>query len=83
MVTTGMKGYFKFDLMASDDDNIHQTNATIKIVIISADDSWTITFVNVLGDVQSKETNVQRTFDSVFPNWIFVIDRYQEQARVS
>jgi hypothetical protein len=69
-----MKGFFKFDLKAS--DGPHESGVKVKIVIISNDNKISMTFVNSLSDVQKYEKNITQIFKSLFPDWIFNIDRY-------
>ena len=51
----------------------------VKIVIISKVNKITITFVNSLSDVQNNARNIIEIFNSLFPIWIFNIDRYPSQ----
>ena len=51
----------------------------VKIVIISTDNKISITFVNSLSDVQNNARNIIEIFNSLFPIWIFNIDRYPSQ----
>ena len=67
-----MKGYFNFDLTAS--DNVHESKVPVKIVIISVDDKIYLQFDNPLSEVQNYTGNIIEIFDSVFPEWKFNID---------
>ena len=52
----------------------------MKIVIISKDNKISITFVNPLSDVENNARNIIEMFNSLFPIWIFNIDRYPSQG---
>ena len=52
----------------------------VKIVIISTDNKISITFVNSLSDVENNARNIIEIFNSLFPIWIFNIDRYPSQG---
>ena len=67
-----MKGYFNFDLTAS--DNVHESKVPVKIVIISVDDKIYLKFDNPLSEVQNYTGSIIEIFDSVFPEWKFNID---------
>ena len=67
-----MKGYFNFDLTAS--DNVHESKVPVKIVIISVDNKIYLQFDNPLSEVQNYTGNIIEIFDSVFPEWKFNID---------
>ena len=71
-----MKGFFKFNLTAS--DGLHESSVQVKIVIISSDNKISITFVNSKSDVEKYEKNITQIFDSLFPDWIFNVDSYPD-----
>ena len=76
VVTAEMKGYFLFKLTVSDGQNSNTVD--VRVVIIGADDKFTITFLSDKAQVVDDEQDIKTIFDVVFPDWSFQIDNYKE-----